>query len=612
MKKTFIALLCLLLCGCTPKSSPDAPPDQTANEPPVLSAVPEDLKDRFPDDLKIQPLSQRKVRGMLSMEDDFLLFSGHGATTITLLSGDTYEALASLTLDFELNPEDPSVQVHRGSLSYFDPSAKEIVLLDNSLQTIRRIPAPKDMLGAPLLSADTKTVYYCTFHAIRSWDLESNIRRRIKEISCDAVFLSGLHLNDTVLEYRIPSEEDPQVLFMAVDNGKLLKSLKGNITMVSAQDRYYAVIPDSNLYTLVYGQGEQAPQTLLPVDLRAFCHFLPDLHAGITVSNTDDSVQLNYYGLDTGHHYAAVQLDPLHIPISIIDSGADVCILLYDPACDCHVILRWTIPRTPDSNEVYTDTYFSAAQPDSAAIAACRNYASEIGRRHGIQVLIWEDAVAVQPWGYDFEPEHLYRVIMDELSLLDQRLSRYPEGFLAATASHFDRLNVCLVRQITGSAASGTLNAATGIQFFQDNDAYVVIAAGEFSEQALYHELYHVMETHILNNSTALDQWNSLNPSGFTYDYDYSANARRNSGIYLQQEYRAFVDTYSMSFPKEDRARILEYAMLPGQGNLFQTKIMQEKLQALCLGIREAYDLKKAEEVFLWEQYLHKPLAYKK
>ena len=67
-----------------------------------------------------------------------------------------------------------------------------------------------------------------------------------------------------------------------------------------------------------------------------------------------------------------------------------------------------------------------------------------------------------------------------------------------------------------------------------------------------------------------------------------------------------------MSFPKEDRARIMEYAMLSGNQELFRGQIMQEKLKTLCQGIREAYGLKKSSETFLWEQYLRKPLAYQK
>jgi hypothetical protein len=64
-----------------------------------------------------------------------------------------------------------------------------------------------------------------------------------------------------------------------------------------------------------------------------------------------------------------------------------------------------------------------------------------------------------------------------------------------------------------------------------------------------------------------------------------------------------------MSFPKEDRARIMEYAMLPGNEGMFRASVMQAKLKKLCLGIREAFELEDAPEVFLWEQYLDRPLG---
>ena len=112
------------------------------------------------------------------------------------------------------------------------------------------------------------------------------------------------------------------------------------------------------------------------------------------------------------------------------------------------------------------------------------------------------------------------------------------------------------------------------------------------------------METHILGNSTALDHWSELNPAGFSYDEDYAANALRDSGIYFLGENRAFPSRFSMSFPREDRAEIFAYAMMPGNAELFRTEVMQKKLAALCTGIREAFGLKGYGQPLPWEQYL--------
>ena len=59
-----------------------------------------------------------------------------------------------------------------------------------------------------------------------------------------------------------------------------------------------------------------------------------------------------------------------------------------------------------------------------------------------------------------------------------------------------------------------------------------------------------------------------------------------------------------MSYPTEDRARILEYAANPGNEALFVPPVMQQKLRRICQGIREAFSLTDDPDTFLWEQYL--------
>ena len=81
--------------------------------------------------------------------------------------------------------------------------------------------------------------------------------------------------------------------------------------------------------------------------------------------------------------------------------------------------------------------------------------------------------------------------------------------------------------------------------------------------------------------------------------------------VYLQGQTRAFVDRYSMTALKEDRARILENAMLPEKGEIFRSDYLQRKLLALCTGLREAYGLENTPEMLPWEQYLINPLTPK-
>ena len=86
--------------------------------------------------------------------------------------------------------------------------------------------------------------------------------------------------------------------------------------------------------------------------------------------------------------------------------------------------------------------------------------------------------------------------------------------------------------------------------------ACIALTASANTEYALYHELCHLIDTVVLTESGAYDRWDELNPDGFSYDYDYIANASRDSSAYLQDSRRYFIDNYSMSYPKIGRAHV--------------------------------------------------------
>lgn len=622
-----LLLTCLLLCGCVSEASaaaagnPDTEPTSGISQTTQATGSYDEesaLESRYQGALRTYPLDLPNVYGMRAMGSGLLILSGNETTTLTLLTDDGLAAAANLHLDFYLDAEEPSLRVSSGGISYFDPQNRQTVVLDASLKAVSHIAAPDGLTGSPILSADRNTLYYCTSTAIRAWDLETGIRRCVKEMAYPEQGITGLHYGDTILQCRVLDNGRERTLLLAVETGLLHDGRDGEMVLCTNGSRYYASFPTGMTYALLFGDGEDTPQALTPADLTASCVFLEEQNAAVTIgTSSPGQMQLDYYELETGLRRSSLTLVTDHQLLAVEDTaGSSVYLLIHDETYGRETIYRWDVGadsalRIQDAKD-YTGTYYTSDAPDRSGIARCQTYAAEIGRKYGIEVLVWEEAAAVEPWDYDFETEYLVPVIQRELELLEERLAQYPGDILPATASHFTSLKICLVRQLTGTAESGSLDTATGLQFMNGTDAYVVIAAGKFSEQALYHELFHAMETHILSESIAFDQWEALNPSGFAYDYDYRANAQRDSGVYLQNETRSFVDTYSMSFPKEDRARIMECAMLPGNQALFKSDTMQAKLLKLCEGIREAYGLKKSGETFLWEQYLNKSLAFKK
>lgn len=608
MKHILTVLLCLLLWGCSPRQQTVSaePAPQAPSEPAATGMYDPShpMEARYPGQVRAYPLTQKKVHGLLSFGEDVLILSGQGNTTLTLLTGKDLQVAAVRTVGFELTQNDPSLQVHDGCISFFDPRLQETVLLDHRLQEVRTIAAPREITGRPILSADTQTLCYCTPWAVVAWDLETGIRRTVKELQYSSQELTALHWEDRILECTVTDGDCTQILLLSAENGAERHVLPEGTILETKDSGYFLSLYDGFQNLILFSEDSTEAELLLPEDPADAVHYLKSRQAAVTVRDTVSGTSLDYYELETGLHSGSLTLDQPQSPRNIVccDDHA-VYILVCDPAADCDILYRWDIPAgNAAGTEICTFPYYGKDTPDEEALAQCRQYADSIGRKYGISVKVWTDASSLQPWDYHFVPEYLAPVLQKELTLLDQRLSRYPEEILQQTVSRFDGLTLCLVRSITGNDGPGSLHTATGIQFFEDKNAFVAIATGRHSEQALYHEIYHVMETQILTKSSVLDQWESLNPA----DFSYGAAVPE---AYLQGQTRAFADSYSTVSPKEDRARILENAMLPEKGNLFRSEYMQRKLATLCLGIREAYGLKKLEQELPWEQYLATPLV---
>ena len=583
-------LLCLLLCGCGRQTLPDEAPAEPMESAAGSVTVPEE----YGGTVRTVPLNLRTVRGLRVFNGNILLLSGCDATELVLLEGENQQELARLILEFPLEQE--GITLHTGGiLSFFDPVARETLVLDSRLKEIRRIPAPDALSGTPILSDDGKILYYCTASHVRAWDLETGIRRCVKEMAFPGQRLQAVLPEGNILQVET---EEAETLFLYSEDGRLLYRGEGSYTVTQREGRYYATIPSGGYRLAVFGQEE--PRLLFPQDPSAQLHYLPRHHGALTAVQTADCrVRLDHYSLSSGCRSGSLDLGAYQMPKSAECLDADTILLLtYDPDADRDILTFWEPGNTaPPSGTGYIHPY------PTTDLTQCRRHAEALEQRFGIRILIGEEAADAAPRDYRFSPETLAPVVQQELALLEQRLSHFPETVLQQTAAHFSSLNLCLIRSLERLGDSHP-EASAGVQYLSGTDAYIAFTQGPLSEQTLYHELFHLMEIHIFSESKALDQWNSLNPAGFSYDYDYAANTVRDSGVYLFEEHRAFVDTYAMSFPREDRARILEHAMLPGQEALFRPTAMQRKLRTLCQGIRDSYALKGHPETFLWEQYL--------
>lgn len=617
MKRVFPWLLCLLLlCGCgadIPEEIPVATTEPAAVPHPGYYSSDASLEAAPGGGVRCYPLTDLQATSAMPLGDALLVFSCTDvSTTLTLLTGDTLVPSGSMELDTVLTGSHPSLRPFFGGISFYDISSGETVLLDENLREIHRIPAPEGLMGYPLLSADGSALYYCTADSLRVLDLGSGISRCLKEMSYDFQYIEGIWLRDSILECVISSGTDYKTLFLSSQTGQLLGCAGDSFAFQSSEKDYYANFFDGQNRHSIFGTEETGPSVLNFSGEPLENHFLPELHGAVTVTSAEaGQLSLDFYNLSNGFRSSHLELSTEYFPWAFHAAATgEVGFLNYDPDHGCNVWYQWDIRETLTGDDtVYTGDYFTREAPDQEALAQCSLYADRIGEKYGIEICIYKEAAAIEPWDYDLEYEHLPGVLHRELTLLEEHLANYPDGFMEKLASRFDGLRICIVRGLTGSAASGSLDSADGIQFMDGYTACIALAANANTEYALYHELCHLIDTVVLTESSAYDRWDELNPSGFAYDYDYVANASRDSSAYLLDSSRYFIDNYSMSYPKEDRARIMEYAMTEGNASYFQSATMQKKLLLLCEGIREAFDLENSPETFLWEQYLHTSLA---
>lgn len=600
MKRTILLwlLTAMLLWGCT--AAPEATEsghgagDQTL--PPEST-----LEQQTEGAVLVYPLDISDCHGIAVMGDGLLVFSEEGSgTRLTLLSGEDLDPSAELTVDTGIFTDQASTQVTGEGISFFDEVTRETVVLDEDLREITRIPGPEGLIGVPLLSSDRLSLFYGTAEGLWVLDLETGLPRLLRRHTAELV-PQKLLMNDTVLQCSEHGADEIRTLFLSLEAGQILKEISGTMKTVSSGQRYMAVSCLQEQRDFLFGTGSGVPQTLHTGSEMEYW-LLPESDGVLGVSEEE----LRFFDLSSGLLRSSLKLTQCH---GAADGGNGVVWLLDRE----NTLYRWDTHALPSGDEtVYSGIYYTRSNPDLAGITRCQALAEEIGARHGIKVLVWEDAIAVQPWDYRLTEEYQAPVLQEQLRLLDQRLGNFPEGFLAQMAEAASGLTICLVQNITGDADYGSLEVASGTQFWVEDHAYIALSTVNATEGSLYHELCHVFDTRVIARCSAYDQWEELNPSGFQYDYDYARNATRNAGEYLREAERCFIDTYSMSFPKEDRARVLEYAMTPGNESYFRSEVMQAKLRQICIGLREAFGLKKSGETFLWEQYLNESLAYTK
>ncbi|EJW93747.1 secreted protein, partial [gut metagenome] len=148
-----LVLVCLLLCGCG-APAPAIPTEFSAPPATEEASLSSAIFAGRDGSLESYRLPQTDAYALAALDFGLLVLSGQEHTELSLFSWQDFTQQARCQLDFFLDPQVPSFQLCADGISCYDSQTGCILVLDGSLKRIRRISAPEDLVGSPLLSPD--------------------------------------------------------------------------------------------------------------------------------------------------------------------------------------------------------------------------------------------------------------------------------------------------------------------------------------------------------------------------------------------------------------------------------------------------------------------------
>lgn len=601
-------VLVLLLCGCAGEKTelPDNTTKSTVSSQ-STSSTGKTMEQIVADAVETHELDGTGYYGCITVADKLILMQEIGGEGVfSVYQGDPIEFVKAIRLGQGVVPTLEQTQINEQGISYFDSKSKTMVFLNNDLIEIGRMHLTEDMEGDAYISEAWQMVYYCSGKGIHAMDLQTGISRLLKEQTAFRQEVTGcLGRSGAILRCEVEiAEGQEQVQLIDASSGAVLHEGEYLNNLITKTGHYFLPQNTQGVRRLQFGE-EGSHHILWPAETGGDARMLFENNAIVIVDTSDGKAKLSYYDLETGKRISSITLTDVTEVRGVCGDGAKGLWLLGKNAEETDTLYYWDAQKYPENDDtIYTATRYTLDTPDTDGLAIVSEQATALSDKLGVSVLTWNDAVSVAPADHVFTAEHSTQIYDHYLPKLEELLSAFPKELLAQADG--EKLQFALVHEITGEPMWGSLAQSTNLQYWSDNGPVVALVLNEKLEQNFYHGMYHFIETRILSKSSALYEWNRLNPEGFEYDNNYITNQERTDTSYIEGEQRYFVDVFSMSYAKEDRARIFEHACTPGNEEMFNAPVLQTKLRRICNGIRTAFEITDTENSFLWEQYLSK------
>lgn len=286
---------------------------------------------------------------------------------------------------------------------------------------------------------------------------------------------------------------------------------------------------------------------------------------------------------------------------------------IIEPITGTDRLLFWDLSVPVSGADLTLTPAYEPVPVGTAVSQTLYDRATAIGSTYGVTVQIAEQ-VDGDYADYTAAAELDESSITAGLDALESALSAYPVGFLPQL--HYGSCQSIEFRLAGPIAKKNLPETVSGFSSFsafvetQPGKTVVVLDVNNPGslEQTIYHEIAHLIDNRLTFDATLRPEsaytesdWAALNPPGFAYAGTYDAMPMQ----YFNDGYENyFLDIYSRTFAREDRARILEYAMI-GADYAFAAPERQAKLKYLCECIQDCFDVHGWPIVTPWEQPLN-------
>ena len=401
------------------------------------------------------------------------------------------------------------------------------------------------------------------------------------------------------------------------------------------------------------------PNSFIPHEKNAQVTLLADpLRLMATTYDTDGTPNMTLYSLD-GKFLSQCKLPiagatMMYEPIWSEADGGYFFTVITPEGKDMLLFWDFSVPQTGEDIMLQSE-YDGKNQTNSVLSDALFQRADSISKTYGVEIVMGEQTN--EKYGSFLMAQELdENYIAEALDAVENALSWYPKGFMEQLlygsqkkleihltgafqlidlfeidiSSNFNEMYEVLAQQkiflsysdflckpfhelawngISASKVNG-FTSYIGLAEEQEGKNVIVldITMPGSIEQTLCHEIMHIIDNKLVFDAKIREDalyseevWNSFNPADFSYTED---KLHLPENIWSDGYDAYFIDVYSRTFPREDRARIMEYAMVGADWAFSSSEGRYEKLKYLCECIRDAFDTEGWPKQTVWEQTL--------